>query len=206
VSDSEGIETLHERMRGCRECPLGDVGTQTVAGEGPQAPRLMLVGEAPGDHEDIQGRPFVGPAGRLLEMALGELDWPRETLYLTNAVKHFKFELRGKRRIHKTPAQREIAACHHWLEEEIAAVKPGAAVALGATAARQLMGRAIAVTRERGQWLRRGDGLPVLITLHPSALLRLRGEEREEAYERWLEDLRKAEKPPASKAVNRPTP
>jgi uracil-DNA glycosylase family protein len=200
MTGSEGLEALHERMRGCRECPLGDIGTQTVGGEGPPASRLMLVGEAPGDHEDIQGRPFVGPAGRLLDTALEQLGWPRERLYVTNAVKHFKFELRGKRRIHKTPAQREVAACHHWLEEEIAAVKPSAAVALGATAARQLMGRAVAVMRERGQWLRREDGLPVLVTLHPSALLRLRGVEREEAFERWMEDLRRAEALPRNAA------
>ncbi len=190
----EGLRELHERLRGCRECPLGDIGTQVVGGEG--RGRLMLVGEAPGDHEDIQGRPFVGPAGRLLDSALERLGWARETVYLTNAVKHFKFELRGKRRIHKTPAQREIAACHHWLEEEIEMLRPKAIVALGATAAASLLDRKVAVTRERGNWLERSDGIPVLITLHPSALLRLRGVEREEAIARWIEDLRRGGEPP----------
>jgi DNA polymerase len=152
----------------------------------------MLVGEVPGDQEDLQGHPFVGPAGKLLFRATDSLGWPRESLFVTNAVKHFKFELRGKRRIHKTPSQREAAACLHWLEDEIGLVEPRAAIALGATAARSSMGRTVAVTRERGHWLRREDGLRVLVTLHPSALLRIRGEEREAAYEQWLGDLRGA--------------
>ncbi len=194
TKEARALRELQERLRGCRECPLGDIGTQTVGGEG-RGP-LMLVGEAPGDHEDIQGRPFVGPAGRLLDSALERLGWPRETVYLTNAVKHFKFEMRGKRRIHKTPAQREIAACHHWLDEEIALLRPKAIVALGATAAASLLDRKVAVMRERGNWLVRGDGRPVLVTLQPSALLRLRGVEREEAIERWLEDLRRGTEPP----------
>jgi DNA polymerase len=111
------LKTLGERLRHCRECPLWEPATQTVAGEGERKARLILVGEAPGDQEDLQGRPFVGPAGRLLDAALAELGWPRDTVFVTNAVKHFKFELRGKRRIHKSPAQRESASCQHWLEE-----------------------------------------------------------------------------------------
>lgn len=151
----------------------------------------MLVGEQPGDQEDLQGHPFVGPAGRLLDRALADLDWPRDAVYLTNAVKHFKFEMRGKRRMHKTPAQREAAACLHWLESEIEHVQPQAIVALGSTAARQLMGRPVAVMSVRGQWLEREDGRHVLVTLHPSALLR-QLEDRDAAYALWLADLRKA--------------
>jgi len=178
----------------CRECPLFANATQTVWGEGPIGARLMLVGETPGDQEDLQGRPFVGPAGRLLDRALAELGWDRSIAYVTNAVKHFKWTPapRGKRRMHKTPAQREADACEPWLESEIALVQPQAIVALGATAARQLLKRPVAVTRERGQWLVRDDGLPVLITLHPSALLRVDPAEREAAYAAWVEDLRHA--------------
>ncbi len=191
--DSPALAALRDALQRCRECPLGYFATQAVAGEGALRPALMLVGEVPGDREDLQGHPFVGPAGQLLFRAIDALGWPREALFVTNAVKHFKFELRGTRRIHKTPSQREAAACLHWLEEEIDQVEPRAAVALGATAARSLMHRTVAVTRERGQWLRRADELPVLVTLHPSALLRARGEEREAAYRRWLDDLRRAD-------------
>ncbi len=180
----------------CRACPLGALATQTVFGEGPPGAALMLVGEQPGDQEDLQGRPFVGPAGQLLVRAMAQLGWPRAGLYITNAVKHFKYEPqitpRGKRRIHKTPAQREADACLPWLEREIEAVAPQAIVALGATAARQLLGRPVAVMRERGQWVHRSDGLPVLVTLHPSALLRMAPEEREAAYGDWLADLERA--------------
>jgi len=189
------LAALRDALQRCRECPLGYFATQGVAGEGTLRPALMLVGEVPGDQEDLQGHPFVGPAGQLLFRAIDSLGWPREALFVTNAVKHFKFELRGKRRIHKTPSQREAAACLHWLEEEIGIVEPRAAIALGATAARSLMRRSVAVTRERGRWLRREDdprALRVLVTLHPSALLRIRGEEREAAYEQWLGDLRQA--------------
>ena len=190
------VVTLHavaEQAAGCRECPIGFIGTQTVWGEEPVGAPLMLVGEQPGDHEDLQGRPFVGPAGMLLERALQQLHWPRERLYVTNAVKHFKYELRGKRRMHKTPVQREIEACNHWLESEIELVQPQAIVALGATAARATIGRAVAVMSMRGQWLQReADGLPVLITLHPSALLRLRGGDRDQAFAAWLRDLQQA--------------
>ena len=177
----------------CRECPLWQGATQTVWGEGPPRARLMLVGEQPGDKEDLDGRPFVGPAGQLLDKALQRLGWPREQLYVTNAVKHFKYVLRGKRRMHKTPAQREADACLHWLESEIGIVQPQAVVALGATAARSLLGAAVPVLANRGQWLQRADGLPVLITLHPSALLRLRDEDRDLAFLRWVADLRVAE-------------
>ena len=186
------LPALREALQRCRECPIGEHATRAVPGEGPKHARLMFVGEQPGDQEDLQGRPFVGPAGQLFSRALAELGIDRRDAYVTNAVKHFKFELRGKRRIHKTPAQEEAAACLHWLETEIALVDPAALVALGATAARQLMGRAVAVTRERGQWLRRADGRRVLITLHPSALLRMEPEDKAAAWAAWLADLRQA--------------
>lgn len=176
----------------CRECPIGQHATQSVTGEGPHKAKLMFVGEQPGDQEDLQGHPFVGPAGQLLDRALAQLGLPREQIFVANAVKHFKFELRGKRRIHKTPTQREAAACLHWLDDEIRLVQPAALVALGATAARSLMGYAVAVTSARGQWLEREDGLKVLITLHPSALLRMPPPEKEAAYAAFLEDLEKA--------------
>ena len=181
---------------GCRECRLGALATQTVWGEGPLGAALMVVGEQPGDQEDLIGRPFVGPSGQLLARAMAELGWDRDRAYVTNAVKHFKYEPRltprGKRRIHKSPAQREMDACRHWLEDEIALVRPRAIVALGATAARQLLGRPVAVTRSRGSWLERDDGRRVLVTLHPSALLRLDAADRDAAYAAWLDDLRRA--------------
>jgi DNA polymerase len=186
------LAALNAALQRCRECPIGEHATQAVGGEGGRRARLMFVGEQPGDQEDLQGRPFVGPAGQLLARALDELGIPRDQVYITNAVKHFKFELRGRRRIHKTPAQQEVAACLHWLETEIALVDPGALVALGATAARQLMGTTISVLRERGRWLGRSDGRRVLIMLHPSALLRLEPEDKAAAYAAWLEDLRHA--------------
>ena len=174
----------------CRACPIGEHATQSVVGEGPLPARLMFVGEQPGDQEDLRGRPFVGPAGQLFERALGDLGWARDAVYVTNAVKHFKYELRGKRRIHKTPSQQEAAACLDWLEREIELVQPAALVALGATAARSLLGAPVAVMQERGRWLVRADGRRVLITLHPAALLRSDPAERDTAYQCWLDDLR----------------
>jgi uracil-DNA glycosylase family protein len=193
----DGLSSLAElkaaTMR-CRECPIGEFATQSVIGEGAAPARLMLVGEQPGDQEDLQGHPFVGPAGKLLGRALEQAGIPRDQVFVSNAVKHFKFELRGKRRIHKTPTQREAAACLHWLEDEIALVRPEAIVALGSTAARSLLGRAVPVMAERGHWLPREDGRKVLITLHPSALLRVLPEDREEAFEAFVSDLKHARK------------
>jgi DNA polymerase len=187
----------------CRQCPLGALATQTVWGEGPIGAALMLVGEQPGDQEDIRGRPFVGPAGQLLDRALHDLDWDRSIVYVTNAVKHFKWvpAPRGKRRMHKTPAQREADACEHWLEAEIELVQPQALVALGATASHQLLKRAVPVLRERGHWLTRPDGRKVLVTLHPSALLRIDPAYRESAYDDWLTDLRHASRYALAHAV-----
>ncbi|SFN19388.1 DNA polymerase [Variovorax sp. OV329] len=187
------VRATHEQLRqatnACRECPIGEHATQSVIGEGALRARLMLVGEQPGDQEDLQGRPFVGPAGRLLQRAFEELGWQREKLYLTNAVKHFKFQLRGKRRMHKTPGQREAQACLHWLEIEVQMVRPRALVALGATAARSLLGRPISVMQMRGQWIDSRFGPPMLVTLHPSALLRGDPLRRESTWDAWLRDL-----------------
>jgi uracil-DNA glycosylase len=188
------LDQLKALTMRCRECPIGEYATQSVIGEGNARAKLMLVGEQPGDQEDLQGHPFIGPAGKLLARALEEARIPRDKVFVSNAVKHFKFELRGKRRIHKTPTQREAAACLHWLEDEIAIVKPEALVALGATAARSLMGRATPILVNRGQWLEREDGRRVLITLHPSALLRGPPEDREEAFAAFVKDLSKAGK------------
>jgi uracil-DNA glycosylase family protein len=192
----DGIASLPQlkaATMACRECPIGEFATQSVTGEGAAKARLMLVGEQPGDQEDLQGHPFIGPAGKLLARALEAAGIPREQTFVSNAVKHFKFELRGKRRIHKSPTQREAAACLHWLEDEIALVQPAALVALGATAARSLLGRAVPVTAERGHWLPRADGREVLVTLHPSALLRVvDAEDRGAAFEAFVADLRQA--------------
>ena len=192
------LAALREQASRCRECPLGALATQTVWGEGAGRARLMIVGEQPGDREDLAGRPFVGPAGHLLDQAFAALGWDRGALYVTNAVKHFKYELRGTRRMHKTPGQLEVLACAHWLQGEIDAVGPTAIVALGATAARSLLGRPVKVLAERGQWAERPDGVRVLVTLHPSALLRGEPAERAREFERWVEDLRVAASVPAS--------
>jgi len=188
------LAQLKAATMACRECPIGEFATQSVIGEGRLRPKLMLVGEQPGDQEDQQGHPFVGPAGRMLARALEAAGIPSGQTFVSNAVKHFKFEPRGKRRIHKSPTQREIAACQHWLEDEIALVRPAALVALGASAARSLLGRAVPVTAHRGQWLPRPDGLQVLVTLHPSALLRVDPEQREPAFEAFVADLRQAQR------------
>ena len=192
AADDKPVTTLAEIKSAtdhCRQCPIGEYATQSVCGEGPHKARLMLVGEQPGDQEDLRGHPFVGPSGQLLDRALAQLCIDRRKVFVTNAVKHFKYEIRGIRRIHKTPSQSEALACLHWLDKEISLVEPEVLVALGGTAARSLMGRPVPVLANRGQILQREDGRKVLITLHPSALLRMPDEEREEAYAAWLEDL-----------------
>jgi len=187
------LEELREEARDCRACPLWKNATQTVFGEGRARARIMLVGEQPGDIEDREGHPFVGPAGRILDQALHEAGLDRTQLYVTNAVKHFKWEPRGKRRLHKTPAQREIEACHQWLERELATVKPALIVALGATAAKALLGARFRITRERGR-IQSREGLPdVLPTFHPSYILRMKDRpEGAGVYELFVEDLRTA--------------
>jgi len=187
------LGALRAAAEGCRNCPLWENATQTVFGEGSSRARIMLVGEQPGDQEDKEGHPFVGPAGRILDEALEEIGLDRRHLYVTNAVKHFKWEPRGKRRLHKTPAQREIEACFQWLEGEIEAVKPKLIVALGATAAKALLGPRFRITPSRGQVQRR-EGLPdVLATYHPSFLLRVKiRPEGEEVHRQFVDDLRTA--------------
>jgi DNA polymerase len=187
------LEALREQARGCTNCPLYKNATQTVFGEGNARARVMLVGEQPGDVEDREGHPFVGPAGRILDAALEEAGIPRNAVFITNAVKHFKWEPRGKRRIHKTPAQREIDACYQWLESEMETVKPRVIVCLGATAAKALLGPRFRITRQRGQVQSR-DGLPdVIATWHPSYLLRLKDRPGgDEAYKEFVGDLKTA--------------
>jgi DNA polymerase len=193
-SSGNSIPTKDE-LDACRRCPLGERATQGVPGEGPRRSRLMLIGEQPGDEEDRQGKPFVGPAGRLLRQALEEAGIAAGDVYITNAVKHFSWEPRGTRRIHKTPAQREIAACHDWLEAEIAAERPAAIVALGATALRAVMGRKITVAEARASSLRHAGGAQVLATYHPSAVLRAPDKEAQAELHRTLvDDLRRADR------------
>ncbi len=165
---------LRSAARGCRACPLWRSGTQTVFGEGSDRAALLIVGEQPGDREDIEGHPFIGPAGTLLDQALEAAGIPRTEVYITNAVKHFKWEPRGKRRLHKTPVQREIDACLPWLEAELEAVDPQVILCLGATAARAVMGGKIRVTETRGRPLRSPLGKDAVITIHPAYILRLR--------------------------------
>ena len=183
---------LHAAVQACAACPLSACATQAVNGAGPLRARLMLVGEQPGDQEDLAGRPFVGPAGQLLNQALAQAGLDRGELFLTNAVRHFKHELRGKRRIHKTPGQREAAACRPWLLQEIELVQPIALLALGAIAARALLGPGVTLAEARGRWWPGPGGRPVLVTWHPAALLRLPPERKRDGWRQWLADLRTA--------------
>lgn len=189
VHTAPGLQHLYAQVRICRACPIGAHATQAVPGEGMLNPQRMLVGEQPGDHEDLQGRAFVGPAGQLLDTALEQLGWPRGALYLTNAVKHFKYVPRGRRRIHQRPAPGEVQACSMFLEREIALVAPHSLLALGATAARALLGHAVKVQEVRGHWQTGVHGLPVLVAWHPSALLRAPKEQRATLFALWLRDL-----------------
>jgi uracil-DNA glycosylase family protein len=188
---AKSLKALRDEARGCRDCPLWANATQTVFGEGDPHARAMLVGEQPGDAEDRKGHPFVGPAGQLLDRALAAAGVDRDQLYVTNAVKHFKWQLRGKRRLHKTPAQREIDACHQWLEGEIAAVRPQVIVCLGATAAKAVIGPQFKVSTMRGKFVESALAPRVFATFHPSALLRLRdAAEKENAFQQLVADLR----------------
>ncbi len=172
-SPDDGDEPSKDNLDRCRRCELWEHATQAVPGEGPDGARLMLVGEQPGDEEDVQGRPFVGPAGRLLRKLLDEAGIAVEDVFVTNAVKHFFFEPRGKRRIHKTPMQRHIAACHAWLEGELARVRPSVVVTLGATALAAVYGGRIAIAQARTRKLQDPHGTPIVATYHPSAVLRV---------------------------------
>ena len=177
----------------CRGCSLYCNAKQTVFGEGPEHPAMMLVGEQPGDQEDQQGRPFVGPAGRLLDESLELAGIPRDAVYITNAVKHFKWEARGKRRLHAKPSAREVNACRPWLEAEIAVLKPATIVCLGTTAAQSLLGRAFRLTQHRGEFQPTPLAKCLLATIHPSALLRIPDPQgRAAAREQFVADLRLA--------------
>jgi uracil-DNA glycosylase family protein len=185
------LSALRKAENECRRCPLYKNATQAVPGEGPGHAKVMLVGEQPGDKEDLAGKPFVGPAGRVLDRALADAGIPRDQTFVTNAVKHFKFEPRGKRRLHKKPNAYEIERCKWWLERERAIVKPELIVALGATAARSVMGRAVTIGKVRGEALSLDDGTRVVITVHPSALLRMQEEaEKRAAYAAFVKDLK----------------
>jgi len=193
LPDRLTLETLREASRGCTACPLWRTGTQTVFGEGLKRAELVLVGEQPGDREDLEGRPFVGPAGRLLDEALVESGIERDAAYVTNVVKHFKWEPRGKRRIHQKPNREEIGACRPWLDAELAVIQPRVLVCLGATAAQALLGREIRVTRDRGRPIESELAPIAFATVHPSSILRAPDEEarrRERAL--FVDDLRVA--------------
>jgi uracil-DNA glycosylase len=189
--DSTTWSTVREAANDCTACHLYKRATQTVFGEGPTSSPIMLVGEQPGDYEDVAGKPFVGPAGKIMDRALVEAGIDRKSVYVTNAVKHFKWEPRGKRRIHKKPNAREIAACRPWLEAELRIVRPALVVALGATAAQTIFGPAFRVTRERGKILSSKLAPKVLATVHPSSLLRQPDEEsRHREFKHFVSDLR----------------
>ena len=194
--DTSSWSQLREAARDCTACHLYKRATQTVFGEGPKAAPIMLVGEQPGDYEDVAGKPFVGPAGKIMDRALGEAGIDRKEVYVTNAVKHFKWEPRGKRRIHQKPNSREIAACRPWLEAELRLVKPKLVVVLGATAGQAIFGPSFRVTRERGKLLSSkfaSGSCRIVATVHPSWLLRQPDEEsREREYAHFVSDLRVA--------------
>jgi DNA polymerase len=188
---ADDIETLRGQAAGCRACPLYKDATQTVFGEGPQTAGIMLVGEQPGDKEDLAGKPFVGPAGQMLDRALEEAGVNRSTVYVTNAVKHFKFVPRGKIRLHQKPNTLEIKACRQWYERELAAIKPDLVVAMGATAAQSVLGKVTPINKNRGRLINLDDGTRALVTVHPSYLLRLPdADAKAREYQRFVEDLK----------------
>lgn len=188
-----GIDRLATLAAGCRACDLWQRGTQTVFGEGTERARVMLVGEQPGDREDLAGQPFVGPAGQVLDKALHDAGIERERAFVTNVVKHFKWKPSGKRRLHEKPNRAEVRACHPWLEAELSVVRPDALVLLGATAAQALLGPSFRLTANFGRPVESALAAFVIATLHPSAILRARGSvDREEGYNRLVEDLRLA--------------
>jgi DNA polymerase len=187
------LSALREAEAGCRRCSLYEFATQVVPGQGPSRAPLMLVGEQPGDQEDVAGAPFVGPAGRVLDRALEEAGIARGEVFVTNAVKHFKHEMRGKRRLHKRPNVYEIERCHWWLEQERALVRPSGIIALGATAARSLLGRTVSISRTRRQLLRLDEATGVCVTIHPSFLLRIKdATDKEREYRDFVQDLQYA--------------
>jgi uracil-DNA glycosylase family protein len=187
------LSILSEAEQNCRGCSLYQYATQAVGGEGARSSRIVFVGEQPGNDEDRAGRPFVGPAGKLFDRALEEAGIERAAVYVTNAVKHFKFEERGKRRIHKKPTAAEAKACRPWLEAELAIIRPSILVCLGATAAQSVFGSSYRVTKERGQFVKHAWAPQATSTIHPSAILRAPDELRHVEYSRFVEDLKKVQ-------------
>jgi uracil-DNA glycosylase len=193
VGSIQSLRQLATSEEGCTRCPLYRDATQAVPGEGPSRAVFMLVGEQPGDKEDLAGKPFVGPAGRILDQALQDAGIAREQTFVTNAVKHFKHEMRGKRRLHKRPNNYEIERCKIWLDFERDLVKPSTIIALGVTAARSLTGRTVTIGKVRGKPLEMADGTRLVVTVHPSALLRMDDDdERHAAYRNFVADLKTA--------------
>ena len=197
---ARSLTALREEAEHCRACPLWKNATQTVFGEGRATARIVLIGEQPGDREDLAGKPFVGPAGKLLDRALQEAGVERSATYVTNAVKHFKFEPRGKRRIHKKPNEQEISVCQqHWLDNELRIIAPELVVAMGATAARAVFGRTTAIGKNRGHVIKDKElasavTADVIVTVHPSYLLRVPDEDRDAAFQQFVDDLKLARK------------
>ncbi len=186
----KSLKGIDEAIHACRRCPIGLLDNRAVMGEGPRKAELMIVGEQPGDQEDVAGRPFVGPAGRVLDAHLERAGIDRRQVYLTNAVKHFKYVQRGKRRLHQSPTAKEIDVCRWWLESERAIVRPKLLLALGASAARGLLGKTVSIARVRGRPLALDDGSELWVTVHPSYLLRLRDEAKDEQERMFQADLR----------------
>jgi len=194
LPERPSLPKLREAAAGCTACPLHETGTQTVFGEGTSKADVVFVGEQPGDQEDLQGKPFVGPAGKLLDKALEDAGIDRSQVYVTNVVKHFKWQARGKRRIHQKPNWSEIAACRPWLEAELDVIEPRVLVCLGATAAQALLGRDFRVSRQRGELVESDLAENVIATVHPSSILRADDETREQEYRELVRDLEKVAK------------
>jgi uracil-DNA glycosylase len=193
AASADNLKALREEAADCRACPLWKDATQTVFGEGPPHAAIMLVGEQPGDKEDLAGKPFVGPAGQMLDRALKEAGIDRSKVYVTNAVKHFKFVPRGKIRLHQKPNTQEIKACRPWYERERAAIKPALVVAMGATAAQCVFGKITPINKNRGHPIDLDDGIRALVTVHPSYLLRLPdADAKAREYQRFVDDLKLA--------------
>jgi uracil-DNA glycosylase family protein len=191
VPEKPSLAKLREAAAGCTACPLHEIATQTVFGEGSENSEVVFVGEQPGDQEDLQGRPFVGPAGKLFDKALEDAGIDRGQVYVTNVVKHFKWQARGKRRIHQKPSWSEIAACRPWLEAELEVIQPRVLVCLGATAAQALLGRDFRVLKQRGELVESDLAENVIATVHPSSILRADDETRDREYRELVRDLEK---------------